>query len=120
MVLSSFFNQQQEVAMNCPSCFSYSIKKNGHIYSGKQNYHCKICGRQFVEEKELPEIDERTRNLLLERLSLRGICRSLGVSLTWLLWFFQKITAEIPEDLAVVKKEKSRITIEIGGMWSFV
>jgi len=110
--------------MNCPSCLSDSIKKNGHIYNGKQNYRCKVCGRQFVEDRALPEIDERTKeivvNLLLERLSLRGICRSLGVSLTWLLWFFQKIAAEIPEDMAIVKKQKSRITIEIDEMWSFV
>jgi IS1 family transposase/DNA-directed RNA polymerase subunit RPC12/RpoP len=124
MILISFFNKQEEVAINCPSCLSDSIKKNGHIYNGKQNYRCKVCGRQFVEDRELPEIDERTKeivvNLLLERLSLRGICRTLGVSLTWLLWFFKKIASEIPEDMAVVKKQKSRITIEIDEMWSFV
>jgi len=32
----------------CPSCQSDSIKLNGHIHNGKQNYLCKKCVSQFV------------------------------------------------------------------------
>jgi insertion element IS1 protein InsB len=39
--------------------------------------------------------------LLLERLSLRGICRVTGVSLTWLLDFIAEVYAESPDDLNV-------------------
>ena len=35
--------------MKCPNCQSEQIRKNGHR-RGKQNYQCKKCGRQFIEE----------------------------------------------------------------------
>jgi len=89
--------------MNCPSCQSTHVKKNGHIHNGKQNFRCKDCGRQFVADKEKKEISDHDKqiikNLLSERLSLRGICRALNVSLTWLLHFFREVTDEIPDDL---------------------
>ena len=110
--------------MNCPSCQSHKIKKNGHIESGKQNYQCKKCGRQFVKDPEKKIITDNQKSIikkmLLERVSLRGICRVMGVSLTWLLSFFSEITDELPDDLGVVKPQKSKLVIEIDEMWSFV
>ena len=73
----------------CPRCQSPKFKKNGHIHNGKQNHHCHDCGRQFVECCEQYLISEEKRGLierlLVERLSLRGICRAVGVTLKWLL-----------------------------------
>ncbi|MCP4107993.1 MAG: IS1 family transposase [Desulfobacteraceae bacterium] len=110
--------------MNCPACQSENIKKNGHIHNGKQNYQCKECGRQFVENPDKENIDDQQRELirklLSERISLLGICRVMGVSLTWLLLFFRQVTDEIPDDMGIVKPEKSRLSIEIDEMWSFV
>jgi insertion element IS1 protein InsB len=110
--------------MNCPSCESVNTKKNGHIHNGKQNHQCKDCGRQFVADKQKKDIIQAQRDLikklLLERISLRGICRVMGVSLVWLLTFFREVTSQIPADLGIVKPEKSKITIEIDEMWSFV
>ena len=67
----------------CPQCQSSKYKKNGHIHNGKQNHQCKDCGRQFVDGFEQYLVSDETRGLierlLLERLSLRGICRSVGV-----------------------------------------
>lgn len=45
--------------MKCPQCESTSIRKNGHR-SGRQNYLCKNCRRQFLEpssHETLPEVD---------------------------------------------------------------
>ena len=110
--------------MKCSKCQSENVKKNGHIHNGKQNYRCNDCGRQFVENPENKVIssDQRRliKKLLLERLSLRGICRVMGVSLVWLLQFFRQITDDIPDDMGIKKPEKSKITIEIDEMWSFV
>src|SRR2546429_8826724 len=76
----------------CPRCKSPKHKKNGHIHNGKQNHHCHDCRRQFVQccEQYLIAEDKRRliERLLLERLSLRGICRAVGVTLKWLLGFF--------------------------------
>jgi hypothetical protein len=40
-------------------------------------------------------------NLLRERISLRGICWAVGVSLTWLLHFIVACFAACPDDLHV-------------------
>lgn len=42
--------------MKCPKCESTSYRKNGHR-SGKQNYICKNCGRQFLEPSSSPNRD---------------------------------------------------------------
>ncbi|MFQ5584630.1 MAG: IS1 family transposase [Calditrichia bacterium] len=110
--------------MNCPSCQSSDIKKNGHIHNGKQNHQCTSCGRQFVADNQKktisPEQKEMIKKLLLERISSRGICRVMNVSLTWLLDFFLQITDQIPEDMGIIKPEQSKLTIELDEMWSFV
>ena len=89
--------------MNCPHCHSTNTRKNGHTHYGKQNYLCTACKHQFVEngqdwfvsasEKDL--IDK----LLLERISLAGICRVCGVSESWLLKYIKKLYSNLPNDL---------------------
>ena len=72
----------------CPACGSTRFKKNGHTHNGKQNHPCKTCPRQFVQccEQYLISDDKRglIERLLVERISLRGICRAVGVTLKWL------------------------------------
>lgn len=89
----------------CPRCQSPKFKKNGHIHNGKQNHHCHDCGRQFVESFEhyLISDDRRAliKRLLLERISLRGICRAVGVSLKWLLGFLVQGFEALPDHLHV-------------------
>jgi transposase-like protein len=66
----------------CPRCKSSRYKKNGYIYNSKQNHHCRDYGRQFIQCFEQYLISEEKRSLierlLLERISLRGICRAVG------------------------------------------
>jgi len=80
-------------------------KKNGHIHNGKQNHHCHDCGRQFVRCFEQYRIAEEKRTLverlLLERISLRGICRAVGVKLKWLLGFLVQCVEALPDHLHV-------------------
>jgi len=89
----------------CPQCQSPKLKKNGHIHNGKQNHHCHDCGRQFVQCYEQYLIAEDKRHLierlLLERLSLRGICRAVGVTLKWLLGFLVQCFEALPDHLHV-------------------
>jgi hypothetical protein len=76
-------------------CGSTQHKKNGHIHNGKQNHRCKACGRQFVREFEQRRIPGEHRalieRLLKERLSLRGICRAVGVGMKWLMGFPSRV-----------------------------
>ena len=83
----------------------------------------------FSENSENKRINEsekkQIKKLLLERLSLRGICQVMEISLNWLLTFIAFIYKELPEDLNVKVKFRSdavlfRIESEIDEMWSFV
>jgi insertion element IS1 protein InsB len=89
----------------CPRCQSATYKKNGHIHNGKQNHQCKDCGRQFVDCFEQHLISDETRDLierlLLERISLRGICRAVKVGLKWLLGFIITCFETLPDHLNI-------------------
>jgi transposase-like protein len=114
----------------CPGCGSTYFKKNGHIHSGKQNHQCKACGRQFVASAEGCIIPDEQRSLiehlLRERISLHGICRAVGVSLTWLLRFMVERFAACPEHLHVQLPVSPtdvvirQLEAEADEMWSFV
>ncbi len=72
----------------CPDCSDEPMVKNGHIHNGRQRHVCRGCGRQFVLDPQFRKIDDETRGLsdrlLLERVSMEGICRVTGVSSIWL------------------------------------
>src|SRR5262249_20576754 len=96
----------------CPKCGSGRFKKNGHIHNGKQNHRCKACSRQFVLEATKRVIDEEDRQLverlLCEKISLHGICRTIGVSIRWLMDFMVACFAAVPEHLQVQPVASSR------------
>jgi insertion element IS1 protein InsB len=114
----------------CPGCGSIQFKKNGHIHSGKQNHRCKACGRQFVASAEDRIIADEQRtlieHLLRERISLRGICRAVGVSLTWLLHCMVECVAACPDHLhgprpaGPAEVVLHQLEAEADEMWSFV
>jgi insertion element IS1 protein InsB len=114
----------------CPQCGSTWYKKNGHTHTGKQNHRRKVCGRAFVRSPANYLITEEQRTLierlLLERISLRGICRSVGVGLRWLLQFMVERLQAAPEHLHVKLSARSptvivqRLEAELDELWSFV
>jgi IS1 family transposase len=89
----------------CPECGSNRYKKNGHTRHGKQNHQCKACDGQFVATAENPIIAQEQctliDHLLRERLARRGICRAVGVSLTWLLHCLVECFTACPDHLYV-------------------
>src|SRR5262245_36848340 len=104
--------------------------ENGHIHSGKQNHRCQDCGRQFVACFEQSLISDDTRalieRLLVERISLRGICRVVGVTLKWLLGFLVQCFEALPDHLHVEPLTCpedvmiQRLAVEVDEMSSFV
>ena len=64
------------------------VEKNGHIRNGKHYHQCHCCTRQFVQCFEPYRISHDKRALiervLVEWISLRGMCRVVGVKLRWL------------------------------------
>jgi insertion element IS1 protein InsB len=114
----------------CPRCQSPKYKKNGHIHNGKQHHHCHDCRRQFVDCFAPYLISEDTRalieRLLVERISLRGICRAVGVTLKWLLGFLVQCFEALPDHLHVEPLTChqdvliQRLAVEADDMSSFV
>jgi insertion element IS1 protein InsB len=114
----------------CPACGSTRFKKNGHTHNGKQQHQCKACPRQFVQCSEQYRISDETRalieRLLVERLSLRGICRAVGVGLKWLLGFLVQCIEALPDHLHVELVPcnpnvlMQRLEVEADEMSSFV
>ena len=88
---------------SCPRCESKQFKKNGHLPSGKQSHQCNDCGRQFVLDFEQRLVSEEHRamiqRLLAERLSLRSICRAVGVGMKWLIRFIVECYETVPDHL---------------------
>lgn len=117
--------------VNCPSCGSARCKKNGHIHNGKQNHRCQSCGRQFVldsRQKVIPDsVKCLIRRALLERNSLRGICRIFSVSLTWLMSYLTELFTQLPDSLNLSATGGSQnavalyaVDVEADELWSFV
>ena len=90
--ISRWLIQIKAMSESSPSCQSVSVVKNGSTRHGKQNYKCRDCGRQFVENPQWQRVSERIQDtydllerLLPEKILLAGIARVLKVSERWLL-----------------------------------
>lgn len=101
----------------CPDCGSPRFKKNGHPHTKKQNQQGLNCGRQCVLEPEQKLIREEerewSRGLLKERLSLRGICRAMKVSMDGLLTFIAQESEHVPEDMNVRIPDEPEASLEV-------
>jgi len=95
--------------MICPNCHSVNVVKNGSTHNGKPKFSCKDCSRQFVEnpENRIPQ-DKKylIDKLLLERISLAGIARVVGVSERWLQGHVNRKYQEVPQQVNVKKSPK--------------
>jgi insertion element IS1 protein InsB len=113
----------------CPGCGSTRYKKNGHIHTGKQTHPCKAGGRQFVLFVDQRLISEEQRALIerlfLERISLRGSCRAVGIGLKWLLGFLVERCDALPDHLHIQPIAYTpdvtihRLEADADELWSF-
>lgn len=115
--------------ISCPRCCSIKIVKNGATHYGKQNHRCNDCGRQFVLNNKhhlQQEVRDFTARALLERNSLRAICRIFDVSLTWLQAFAHSLWTLLPKRPGLTKqmirqiKKMQFFGLQADEMWSFV
>ncbi|EAZ93145.1 hypothetical protein CY0110_03714 [Crocosphaera chwakensis CCY0110] len=116
----SFFSSRPP----CPYCGSHQILKNGSTHHKKPKFLCKECRRQFIENPRKRQITlaekKQVKKLLLERISLRGITRTLEVSMTWLQKFINNLYRSVPLELKVKDTSDLEIDIECDELWSYV
>ena len=108
----------------CPTCGSDDIMKNGTTRRGKQNYKCRDCGRQFVENPQWQPKDKDTcaliDRMLLERIPLAGIARVLQLSESWLQQYVNNCYGKVRQKVEVVTKTTTRLVVQMDELWSFV
>ena len=124
-----------KIEMNKPSicfhCGSANIIKYGKTYYGKARCKCQDCKRQFVAKRTYkvltPAQKELIGKLLLERISLEGICRVLEISTYHLYTYMDELYEEIPQDLYISELLTSSKDIDLqcfeyenDEAWSFV
>ena len=94
--------------MHCPNCYSKEIVKNGSNAVGTPKFLCKTCRRQFVENPIQSRVTDEEKalidRLLLERISLAGIARVVGVSERWLQHYVNEKYNSIPMEVKVMAK----------------
>jgi insertion element IS1 protein InsB len=94
----------------CRNCQSSDVVKNGRTRHDKQNYKCRDCGRQFVENPQWRMISEETKGiidrLLLEKLPLAGIARALQISELWLQQYVNQKYLQVGREVQVRPKPK--------------
>ncbi len=112
------------IERTCPTCGSHDISKNGTTRRGKQNYKCRDCNRQFVEDPQWKPKDKDTQSLinllLLEKIPLAGIARAPGVSSSWLQDYVNKYYKAVPQKAEVLPKAKGKLRVQMDELWSFV
>ena len=108
----------------CPSCQFEDVVKNGRTRHNKQNYKCRDCGQQFIENPQWRMISEETKGiidrLLLEKLPLAGIARALQISELWLQQYVNQKYKQMKQEVIVRPKPKSRLRVQMDELWSFV
>ena len=109
---------------SCPNCGSTRFPKNGSIHNKKPKSGCQDCGHQFVKNSTTIWVTQEQKDLidklLLERISLRGIARVVGVSWRWLQNYVNNKFEQVPRQVSVSDKPKGKLTIECDELWSFV
>lgn len=114
---------QMIVTYSCGRCESPNIVRNGHDYKGSQKYHCKDCGRYGTVNAQSgydSATQAQVRRGVLERVSLRGLERLLGVSRrTTQRWLVGWITDLPPVESSLLPAEIEDV-LELDELWSFV
>jgi len=98
--------------------------RNGTTRRGKQNYKCRDCGRQFVEnpqwKRREPDSTAVIDRLLLEKIPLAGIARVLKLSESWLQGYVNQCYKVVPRQVQVGPKPKGPLAVQMDELWSFV
>jgi IS1 family transposase len=109
------------INISCRKCGSTDIRKNGLTNGGAQKYHCKACkfyGTLVTQEEKQKKKEELIEKLLYERVSQRGIARTVRVSRNRVISLIKK--KEIQPVASDIVTSEERPVVEMDEVWSFV
>jgi insertion element IS1 protein InsB len=114
---------QTIVTHSCPDCGSLDLVKNGQDYKGSQKYHCKTCNRYGTLHARRgydQGIRNQVKRALLERVSLRGVERILGVSRRTMAKGLRGWCKQLPPLADTLSEAHWDAVLELDEVWSFV
>ena len=87
--------------MECPSCGSKHIRKNGHR-ANKQNHICVDCGRQFIDRYSSLGYGKKVKkiclNMYVNGMGFRSISRVTGVAHSTLINWVKEVGESLPDN----------------------
>lgn len=107
----------------CPKCGSKNMVKNGRDYKGSQKYHCQDCGRYGTLQAQsgYPDtVKEQVKRAVLERVSLRGIERIMGLSRRTVARWIVQWAQDLPPLETTLAPARWDDVLELDELWSFV
>jgi insertion element IS1 protein InsB len=121
----------ENTSLSCPHCESSKVIRYGRTYYHKPRSKCKDCGRQFVVKRQYPPLSQAEKSLierlLLERISLLGICRVLNIREQQLYAYMEEVYRDVPTDLYMDLPADNQgdiilkyLDLEADEAWSFV
>jgi insertion element IS1 protein InsB len=114
---------QTIVTHTCPKCGSENLVKNGHDYKGAQKYYCKACdsyGTLCPHRGYAAQMRAQVKRAVLERVSLRGIERLLGVSRRTVADWLEAWGETLPPLETTLAEARWDDVLELDEVWSFV
>ena len=109
-----------KITLRCPRCMSESIKKNGTKKTGKQNYICLECSRQFIGDHALDykgchsKLSHRVELMLVRGVGIRDIAEIEGISTN-------KVLSILTNSKKIITANKKHYDeLEIDEFWTYV
>ena len=108
------------IKVNCPHCHSSKVVKNGTKSTGKQNFLCKNCGKQFQHEYFYqgsdPSVKAQVKSSLLHGSGIRDCNKVFGVSAKTTL----RLILTEGQKVVIRPKLKYYQRLQIDELYSFV
>ncbi len=108
------------IRLDCPSCGSQKIKKNGKKSNGKQNYYCLSCTRQFISDYMLDykgcssSLTHKIELMLVRGIGIRDIAEIEGVSAN-------KVLSTLCKSHKIITPKQSHYDyLEVDEFWTYV
>ena len=109
-----------KIIPKCPHCHNQTIVKNGKKYNGPQNYLCKVCRKQFINDHErvyfgsVSWITSMIKIMLVRGVGIRDISVILKISIKKVL------KTLVSSHYQIIPKKKQYDTLEIDEFWTYV
>jgi len=109
-----------KIITKCPNCHNHTVVKNGIKYNGPQNYRCKTCGKQFINDNErtylgsISWITSMIKIMLVRGIGIRDISTILNISIKKVL------KTLISGCYKIIPEKKQYDTLEIDEFWTYV